>query len=682
VSEVRRLLRRYRLTTLTGMGGVGKTRLAVRAAARVREAFDDGVWLVELAPVADPALVVPAVANVLGVAGRSATSELGALIDHLTDKRLLLMLDSCEHLVDAVAKLVDRLLAAAPGLRVLTTSREALRIGGEHVVDVAPLATPDPGSLPPGDLREFEAVRLFAERARAVSPTFTVTAANRAVVAEVCHRLDGIPLAIELAAAWLRVLSVEQILTRLDDRFGLLTTGSPRAPARQQTLEATLDWSHGLCSPGEQVLWARVSVFAGGFDLQAADAVCAGDGIGPGEVLELVVGLVEKSILVRAPESGPRARYALLDTVRQYGWRRLVAAGRHAVWPARHRDYYRELARRAEVDRVSPREVAWLLRLRRELPNLRLAMECALAEPDAADTALQIAVSARDLWYGTGGHREGLRWLTRALARDPQPTVVRAFGLAVAGYLTLVLGDIEASRRMLAQARALADRLDDPAARAVVVLHLSNHATRTQPPDLTRALALAEQALTDARAVGDLRTVLFALLQATLIGALTADPRAAGHAEQCRALGEAHGAEWTTSWALTVLALVRWQEGDHEQAAALVHRALPVIGAIHDLWAAAIGLPILAWTAGRAGRHQYAARLLGFCHAVKRREGTTLAELGPFAGGHAACDRDARQALGSAAYTAAFDEGTHFTLDEAISHALGTRQNRTTPLRR
>lgn len=672
-------MRRHRLATLTGVGGVGKTRLAVRAAGRL-QAFPDGVWLVELAAVADPQVVVSAVAGVLGVADRSARSELSAVVDYLADKRLLLVLDSCEHLIEACAQLVATLLAAAPGLRVLATSREALRIGGERVVEVAPLAAPDPESLPPGDLGEFAAVRLFAERARAVSPSFTVAAANRVAVAEVCHRLDGIPLAIELAAARLRVLSVEQIAARLDDRFTLLTAGSPVAPARQQTLRATLDWSHGLCTPAEQVFWARASVFAGGFDLPAAEAVCGGAGIDPGEVLELVVGLVDKSIMVREPEAGARSRYALLDTVRLYGWQRLLAAGQQGVRQARHRDYYRDLARQAEADRVSPREVAWLLRLRRELPNLRLAMESALTDPDGAHTALQIAVAARDLWYGTGGHREGLRWLTRALALDPQPTRVRAVGLAVAGYLTLVLGDPEASGRMLAEAQALADRLGDPAARAVVTLHLSNRATRAQPPDLPRALALAEQALVEAEAVGDLRTVLFALLQLSVLGAMTADPRAPGHTERCRALGEAHGAAWTTAWSLAVLALVRWQQGDRERAAGLVRQALPILGAIHDLWAAGIGLAILAWTAGQAGLHHHAARLLGACQAIKRREGTTLlAELGPFAASHAACERHARQALGDAAYRAAFDEGTHFALDEAIGQALGEhRQKRTT----
>jgi predicted ATPase/DNA-binding CsgD family transcriptional regulator len=670
LSEVRPLLENHRLVTLIGSGGVGKTRLAVQAARRVLRGFGDGVWLVELAALADPELLAATVAGVFGVADRSARS---ALVAYLEDKRLLLVLDNCEHLVEACASLVGKLLAAAPELRVLVTSREPLRVDGEQVVGVAPLSVPDPRSLPPGDLAEFESVRLFAERARAVRPTFVVNADNRLAVAAVCRRLDGIPLGIELAAAQLRVLSVEQILARLDDRFPLLATARGVAPGRQQSLRATLDWSHDLCSPGEQLLWARVSVFAGGFDLGAAEAVCGGDRNDPGQVFELVTGLVDKSILVREPEAEAAARYGLLETVRQYGRQRLAATGQETVLLARHREYYRQLARRAAAERVSPREVDWLLRLRRELPNLRQAMESGLAEPGAAHAALEIAVAVQDLWYGGGRHREARRWLTRALAGDLQPTPPRAIALAVAGYLTLLLGDAKPSGPMLAEAQVLGD----PAIRAAVTLQRGWAMLIRQPPDPARALALIRQALTEAQAVGDLRTVSLSLLLAA-IGTFTGDPRAAGYAEQCRALGETHGAEWTKSWAQTVLALVRWRQDDHEQVATLLHEALPFQQLVHDLSGAGIGLEILAWIAAASGRHEHAARLLGACHAIKLREGGSIADLGPYAEHHATCERAALDALGDAAYTAAFDQGTHLTLDEAVSHALGKQPTKPT----
>jgi predicted ATPase/DNA-binding NarL/FixJ family response regulator len=675
LSKVRRLLESNRLVTLTGPGGVGKTRLATQVAGRARRAFGDGVWLVELAALTDPELVPSAVAGVLGVTDRSGRSVQAAVVDYLQDKRLLLVLDNCEHLLDACARLVGKLLAAAPGLWVLATSREPLRDDGEHAVSVAPLSVPDPRSLPPGDLSEFEAVRLFAARARAVAPAFEVTRDNRVAVAGVCQRLEGIPLAIELAAARLRVLSVEQILARLDDRFRLLTNGRRLAPARQQTLRAALDWSFELCASAEQLLWARASVFAGGFDLEAAEAVCGGDGIDPGEVSDLLAGLLDKSILIRESGVRPGTLYGLLDTVRQYGWDRLVASGQEALLRGRHREYYRRLAGRAEAERVSAREVEWLLRLRRELPNLRLAMDSGLAKPGTAPAALEIVVAVRDLWYG-GRYREGQRWLTRALALDPRPTRVRAVGLADAGFLTLLLGDADASRRMLAEADTLADRLGDPAARAAVTYVFGQVALIGQPPDLTRAMALTEDALAAAHAVGDLRRVSLNLLQAATIGGFVGDPRATGYAEQCQALGETHGAEWTRAWGLLLLALVRYQQGDREQVATLLHQALPVQLLVDDSWGAGNGLEILAWTAAAAGDYERAARLLGACHALNRRDGASIAEMGPFVEHHAVCVRGAQHALGEAAYTAAFDAGTRVTLEEAVSHALGERRTK------
>lgn len=314
MAEVRRLLSKARVVTLTGPGGVGKTRLALRVAADVQRAFPDGVWLVELAGLKDPELLGASVNEALAIRDTSRRPLMEVLVDHLRDKRALLILDNCEHLLRGCAVLAEILVRSAPSLRILTTSRQALGIAAEQTLAVPtlPLPPPVPDSdrprLPAEPATQSEAVRLFAERAAAVIPDFTVTDANRSAVEQICRRLDGIPLAIELATARLRALSPEELLARLDDRFRLLTGGSPATLPRQQTLRALIDWSYALCTEKEQLLWARVSVFADGLDLEAAEAVCSGAGIDREEAIDLVIGLVDKSILIKEnPPPPPRS---------------------------------------------------------------------------------------------------------------------------------------------------------------------------------------------------------------------------------------------------------------------------------------------------------------------------------------------------------------------------------------
>src|SRR5499427_6877288 len=298
LAEVRRLLADFRLVTLTGVGGVGKTRLALRAAAGVRRAFPGGVWLVQLDQLRDEALVAQAVAGALGLQDRVGYAPAASLAEYLAGRQLLLVLDNCEHVVDAVAKLADLLLRAAAGLRLLATSRESLNITGETVLPVPPLAVPEEGRrLSVAELARFPAAGLFAERAAQVVPGFALTEANMTAVAGICRQLEGLPLAIELAAARLPVLSPEQIDARLGDRLGLLTRGGRARPARQQTLRASIEWSFELCSRAERLLWARCSVFAGGFELDAVEGICAGDRLAAGRVLDLLAGLAGKSIL-------------------------------------------------------------------------------------------------------------------------------------------------------------------------------------------------------------------------------------------------------------------------------------------------------------------------------------------------------------------------------------------------
>src|SRR6516225_6217505 len=439
LAEVRRLLAGSRLVTLTGVGGVGKTRLAVRAAAGLRRAFRDGVWLVQLDQLRDPALVAQAVASALGLQDRAGYPPAAMLAEYLAGRQLLLVLDNCEHLVDAAAKLADQLLRAAAGLRVLATSRESLTMTGETVLPVPPLAAPEAGRpLTAAELGVFPAAQLFAERAAQVVPGFALTEANVAAVAGICRRLEGMPLAIELAAAQTRVLSAEQIDARLGDRLGLLTRGGRARPARQQTLRASIEWSWELCSPAERLLWARLSVFADGFELDAAEDICADDRLAAGDVLDLVAELVGKSILAVA-HGEEVARYRLPEPLREYGQERLHESGEYAALRRRHRDWHEQLARQVDTGWLSPQMTEWTARLLREHANVQAAQDFCQAEPGEAEAGLRIALHVWPYYYWSAGHvSEGRYRLGQVLAEVHDPTVWRARGLLLAGFLAAV----------------------------------------------------------------------------------------------------------------------------------------------------------------------------------------------------------------------------------------------------
>ena len=395
LADVQARLAGARLLTLTGVGGCGKTRLALEVARAVLDRYADGVWLVELAELANAALVpqtVAAVFNLREMVGQPITTALATI---LRGRSLLLVIDNCEHLIDGCAQLVDALLCACPELRVLATSREALGITGEIGWRVPSLPVPDPQQLPPfSELQQNPAVRLFVERAAAVQPQFGLTERNAAAVAQVCQHLDGLPLALELAAARIEALTVDQLAARLDQRFRLLTGGNRTALPRQQTLHATLDWSYDLLSEPEPRLFNRLSVFAGGWTLEAAEAVCAGEGSEPEDVLDLLLRLVRKSLVI-AEESGEgAARYRLLETLRQYAHERLMAAGETETVRRRHASYYLML-----VDDGEPSmwEQMWLRRWLTELDNLRATMRW-LNESNAVEDAVRLGGRLWPMW--------------------------------------------------------------------------------------------------------------------------------------------------------------------------------------------------------------------------------------------------------------------------------------------
>jgi len=453
IAQGRQLLKTSRLLMLTGPGGAGKTRLSLETAASVLRDFPDGVWLVELAPVADPALVPQAVASVLGVTEQPGQPVLDVLKSYLRARKALLVLDNCEHLIEACAQLAQALLRACPDLQLLATSREALRVTGEAIYVVPPLSMPDPQHSPVLErMLECEAVRLFAERAQSALPGFQLTRENARAVAEVCRSLDGMPLSIELAAARVRLLSVDQIAARLADRFQLLKGGARAALPRHQTLEALMDWSYDLLPEPERSLLRRLAVFAGGWTLEAAEQVCGDESgrIGAVPVLDLLDGLVGKSLVVVERQAGQEARYHFLETIRQYSLAKLAVSGEADAARRRHAQFYRALAETVEPLLITAAERRWLDRLAADLDNLRAAVMWSQSLAGDREVGLQLASALREFWMIRGPLSEGLAWLEGVLSTEgaiAEP--VRAQALNSAGWLAQAWGDYPAAERFL-----------------------------------------------------------------------------------------------------------------------------------------------------------------------------------------------------------------------------------------
>src|SRR5690242_4864616 len=463
LARVRDALEGARLVTLTGPGGIGKTRLALQVAAGAGRAFRDGVWLTELNGLRDPGLLVGEVARSLGLSDRSARWAVASLADYLENRQLLLVLDGCEHLADACAVMADALLRGCPGLRIIATSRHVLGVAGEVTTAVPPMTVPAEGDpAGPEELLGYEAVRLFAGRGAAVLPGFAVDEGNGAAVATVCRALDGIPLAVELAAVRLRSLSPGQILDRLNARFQLLSGGGPAGQPHHRTLQAALEWSYELLTDGEQAMWRRVSVFAGSFDLDAAEAVCAVGRLAAGQIADLIDTLVAKSILLR--EGRGTARYRLLDTIREFGLAKLSGLGNERALRLRHRAYYAALAARQEA--LGSGRAEWIAALDADHENLRAALRFCLSEPGEAAAGAQIAC---DLWryWETHGHlTEGRRILAALLDQLGPACPARPRALWTAGFLAQYQGDIPRAQELLEAALSAARTAGDIRAEA------------------------------------------------------------------------------------------------------------------------------------------------------------------------------------------------------------------------
>jgi predicted ATPase/class 3 adenylate cyclase len=617
LTEVRQLISQAPLVTLTGPGGVGKTRLALQLAAETLDTFVDGAWLVELESLTDGSLVPQEVAIALGVAKESDADTGAALLGHIRSREMLLILDTCEHLIDDCARLANGLLRTCPGLRILATSREALGVAGERLYPVRSLTLPAKTRVDPEHLaEEFEAIGLFGERARAADPDFEITAANAAAVIEICRRLDGIPLAIELAAARLRALTVQQIAERLDDRFRLLTGGSRTVMPRHQTLRAAIDWSFDLLPDEERsVLW-RLSVFAGAFTLEAAEAVCAAGAVESFEVLDHVTRLVEKSLVFRQ-----NGMYRILDTVRGYAREHSLEAGESEGAYARHRDWYLDVVRQAAPAFFrGPESAPWLDRLEAEHENLRAALAWSINEPGGAQSALELVAGLWRFWEIRGYLVEGRQWLDRVLAMSSDISPLRADALTGAGILAAVQGDHAAAVRYHEQSLLIHEELGDERSVQYALHNLANAALHQGDHD--RARTLYEQVVERGRVI-DNEGLPFVLVNLADVADRQGDYAAAkGYYEQALEMIGPQNV-WATAYALGNYGQSAARHGDNETAHERYEQSLAIYRQTGDERGEARVMASLAELASAEGDQATARALLYDALRIRCRLGDT-----------------------------------------------------------
>ena len=623
VAEIKALLGKTRLLTLTGAGGAGKTRLSLQVAADLLDGEGDGVWLVELAALSDPALVVQAVADVLGIKEQAGQTIQQTLVAALKPKRLLLVLDNCEHLVGACASLASDLLRSCPGVRILASSREALNVAGEQAYRVPSLSLPDPRQAQTLEsVSQFEAVRLFIDRSLQTQPSFQVTNENAPAVAQVCFRLDGIPLAIELAAARVRSLSVEQINVRLDQRFRLLTGGSRTALPRQQTLRSLIDWSYDLLTESEKVLLCRLSVFAGGWTLAAAEAICAGDRIEEWEVLDLLTGLVDKS-LVGYEEEG---RYRLLETVRRYAGDRLTESGGAETIQGRAASYFLRLAEEAEPHLMGPEQVLWLGRLETEHENLRASLAWYEQQPEGAEAGLRLAGALWRFWKVRGHLSEGRQWLSRTLKRGQEdtaetaPSAAQARALNGAGNLADLQGDYDQAQALFEKSLILWRQLADQEGIAGALGNLGGSAARHG--DYAAARVLYEESLTVFRGLGNQRVIAALLSNLSSLAFWQGDyARARALDEESLGLQRKMGDQWSIALLLNNLGKLAILQDDYAEAQTLFEESLTLRRQLRDQSGIAHALADMGSLADAQGDYARARTLFGESLVIHRQMG-------------------------------------------------------------
>ncbi|HWE89641.1 MAG TPA: LuxR C-terminal-related transcriptional regulator [Pseudonocardiaceae bacterium] len=675
LAQVRILLDTNSLVTLTGVGGVGKTRLAGRVVAAIRDEYPDGVAFIELAELHEPDLLANTVAAGLGLYDQSERSQHDVVINHLRDKRFLLVLDNCEHLVTACAGFVADLIAGCPTLSVLATSRQSLDIVGEQLLPVPPLAVPgaeDIGS--PAELERYEAIRLFLDRGRTVLPSLDITEQNHRDVVALCRGLDGLPLAIELAAVRLRSLSVTQLRERLAVPLALLTRGNRGGPARHRALRALIDWSYTLCSASERLVLARASVFAGGFDLAAAEEVCGGAGIRREDVLDTVHGLVDKSLLVGAETGGTGGefRYRMLETLREYGAERLAELGETTRVARRHRDWCAGLTARYEAGWPGPDQVDWIRRISREHANIRVALDYCAGTAGEAIVGLRMANQLDAYWTVRGLLNEARKWLTKLMAAVPPRAPERALSLRLRTWCAMLQGDVSATLADVRAGQELARSTGDDiaAAYADVARAVANLYFGTEPD-----IPAAEQAAA-ARAVFRRHGMrpgedyaAYHYRHATALTGTIEDARAMFRASitAAEASGELFWRAWDW-WALGLVEELHGYPDAAEQAALTAFRLHQVLG---NRSAEPHAVQTLGWAAAHQGRMVRAATLFGISSAMLKAIGTDARNFSRFTEHAVEVAGQVFAALGEQEHRRHYRRGRAMSHDDAVRFVLG-----------
>ncbi|WP_431929982.1 ATP-binding protein [Nonomuraea jabiensis] len=666
-ARVARALGHSRLVTAYGGGGMGKTRIAIHVAWQLRADFPDGVWMVELSALTDPQVLPSAIIAAFGLADVSARDEREVLSEYLQHRELLLVLDTCEHLQQPVADLTAVLLRAAPRLRILATSRVPLGAAGEHLVGIEPMHVTD--ADPAGPMEMAEALQLFVDRAHQATSDFVIGPHNAGLINEVCQRLEGIPLGLELAAASLCRFTLEELLAHLNHSRALRGTETDvEAAHRHRTLYSAIGWSHQLCEPAERLLWAQLSVFASGFDEEAAQAVC-GDTQAGGEIAPLLEALVRKSILRRDTDG----RYRMLDTLREYGEMWLAALGESEGLHRRHRDYYLALAHRGEAAWSGAGQVHWYNRMRVELSNVRAAVDWSLSHPGEASRGLELVSALWFLWVACGFSAEGRHHLRRALGVNVTPSPTRCKVLWTESYLANAQGDLE--RATIAAKACRDEAISIGYLEGVVIATKMLGTAAFLSGDLQASVDYLGQALEYLRGDPDHLNpgLLPAVVELALVVIMRGEPnQALPLLAECLRHCQATGELWLRSYALYVQGLAMRALGQTAEAIASLRAALKIKRHFHDVLGCVLCLEALSQLVIQAGYPASAAAVLQGAAEVNWREyGLPMMGSPFFADDHARCARLVQEAIGEQGYQQAFAYGTSLSLTDAIGFALG-----------